>query len=248
MAVSMVARDAKIPQSADMTAPVFHQPRQTQPVSTAARIAVRRLFVNLEADAATFEAAFHRVPATLLDGSKWKGAVGSARAMDRIIRHAPRPPDYRDTKTIMWRYLKPLLSIPGDNEDNPPQRCLVMCAIIATYKKMYRTTNLFGTAWAEHSIARLCERGGPDLDILAVLFECNDNLMILGKDDGDRVYELPSLTVPAGPGFFIAYPRHVGPEHSPLCVCRTWYADEMKSGARVADAEAWRVLTALSLM
>jgi hypothetical protein len=71
--------------------------------------------------------------------------------------------------------------------------------------------------------------------------------VVLGKADGDAVYELSKIAVPSGNGYFIAYPRNVGVDRSPLCVCRTWLSDDMTSGPDVADAEAWRELTALSV-
>jgi hypothetical protein len=84
-------------------------------ISAEARGRVRQLLADVERDAAEFEGYIERLPAELLDGARWKGQVGSTRAIDRLVARMPRPPDHRQSRCVIWRYAAPLSQIPGDD-------------------------------------------------------------------------------------------------------------------------------------
>ena len=211
------------------------------PMSTEALAATRRLMTGIEADALAVEQAFAQIPVALLDGARWKGDVGSQRGIDRLIKAAPREPDYRGRRVVAWRYAAVLPAVPGD-DGRPVQRCVVIKGVIAQHKKSYRPPSLFGIAFTAHAISRLYQRAGLNIDAMAALFEGHSALATLNANEGEAVYALSEVVLPAGAGFFIGKGRIVGKERSPLLVARTWIANEMETGRRISLAESWRAL------
>jgi hypothetical protein len=100
----------------------------------------------------------------------------------------------------------------------------------------------FGIAYTVHSLGRMFDRGGPSVDATAAMLAGHDAMVALGLIEGAQVFNLSSVTLPAGGGAFLASPRRVGPAQAPLAVCRTWVgADQLRADQDAAVA-AWRHL------
>ena len=53
------------------------------------------------------------------------------------------------------------------------------------------------------------------------MFQAHGALLALPPAEGGKVFDLADLPLPGGPGAFLATPRRIGAEASPLAVCRT---------------------------
>jgi hypothetical protein len=118
------------------------------PISIQAKGQLRILWAEVEAEAAEMTAAIKRVPLKVRTPSTWKGRTGARRALERICAAMPKPPDRREPGLIVWRFLRPVPTIPiavGADPD-PPQPALVVMAIVAARRSSVCRVQPFGLA------------------------------------------------------------------------------------------------------
>jgi hypothetical protein len=182
--------------------------------------------------------------AVTLDCRKWKGPVGAARAIDRLVDAMPSPPDLREPGFVLWRYLVPVAALPvaPGAEAEAPRPGLVMMGVIAGMKKAPCRAHLFGAAFSAHSLGRLLDRTGFQSDPVKAMHAAHDALLALPAEEGNRLFDLPGFPLPAGPGAFLTTLRRVGADRSPLAVASTWISTDQTYDDQVSDLAAWQRL------
>jgi hypothetical protein len=213
-------------------------------ISNEARGRVRALMAALEVDAAKMERAAARIPAQVLNGISWKGPIGSARAIQKIVAAMPRPPDLRGPRMVAWRFLSPVGALPtGEGaEAEPPRPGVVMKALVAAHRKPGRRVEPFGFAATLHALHRLCDRSGFAVDPAAAMYAAHDALMSLQTDEGPEVFALSGFPLPTMGGFFLCRPHSVGAGDSPLATGYTWVANDQAHSDQARDVGAWQRL------
>lgn len=223
---------------------------QSLPVSAQANGLLRGLWTKLAADAAKIEAAAAKISPSLLRDMQFKGAVGRDRALGRVLQHMkPAVPFFHtDRRALAYRYLKPCDEIPPAIElppgDADRQPGILMCVVMFNGGGPRKQVRHFGACWSFHSLARVLDRSGFAACPIEEMVSGHDSLALLGPGDGQRVFEIERVAVPSTHGAFLASPRRVGADRSPLWVARTWlHADQLGADQDQAVA-AWRKLVA----
>ena len=221
--------------STEMRAMTVVSPDRGSAISTQARGVLRRLWVDLEARSAKMVSASEAVPKELLRSLKHKGAVGADRARFRIISAMPERPIHVDTRQVLWRIL-----VPHDDHIS------VEALGVGLYGSgAFRQEN-FGLSITKHALGRLLDRSRFTCDPVTAMLSAHDALLALQHDEGRRVYALPTVTLPAGDGVFLATPRTPTPENDdPFAVCRTWIASSQLWDDQEADVALWDSLRSL---
>lgn len=164
----------------------------------------------------------------------------SERALDALVARMPLAPYARARRTLVWRFLQPIEALPGALHAQPG---VVMQAIlVGALERPGLAVEPFGIAFAAHALGRLFDRGGPAVDPITAMLAAHDALVALGLIEGAQVYALPSVTLPAAGGAFLATPRRVGPTAAPLAVCRSWVSGDQLRTDQDATVAAWRGL------
>lgn len=211
------------------------------PVSAEARGRVRQFLAEVERDAAELERWVAKVPLALLDGSKWKGTTGSRRGIDRLCHQMPRPPDFRQDRVVLWRYVSPLAAIPGDDARRR-QAGVSVKAVIAMHRRPAQRGEIFGLILTEHALARALDRSAFVIDLWAAIIAAHNALLAVRVEEGRAILTLPQVELPSPHGFFLARPRTVGSAASPVAIARTWIHRDQGNDLQVSNADAWRAL------
>jgi hypothetical protein len=217
----------------------FTAPRN--PVSAEARGRVRLLWASLEADAARMEAAINRVPQKTRNPTTWKGRVGTERAIQRIVAAMPVAPELRGPQMVLWRYLAPVVALPtvDDADAEPTRPGFIVKAIIAGRRMRPCRPELFGAAFTVHAVGRLLDRSAFRADPTSAMLEAHAALAAVAPMDGDKLFDLDNLEMPAADGAFLATPCRIGPEESPLAVARTWVSTGQTHPQQDRHLAAW---------
>jgi hypothetical protein len=216
-----------------------------RPLSTEARGRLRELWVRLENDALIAERAADALPVRLLTALEKKAEVGRVRTLAHVLRAMPIRPLYSDGRSLCFRYLKPMSTVPaaagapGGVADDQP--CIVIWAVLlnaAGRPRMSREP--FGACFTRHALGRLLDRSGMRGDPIAAMFAAHDALAALPVPEGAAIFDRADFLVPAAGGCFSAAPRVIGARKSPLAVCRTWFDDDALHADQAAHVAAWR--------
>jgi hypothetical protein len=224
---------------------LMNAPFSRAPVSSEASGQLRMLLAGMEAGAAIITRAVAKIPSELFDGSRWKGRVGTARAIERICSAMPRAPDHRTDRVAIWRYLQPLVELPGADDDDQRRSGVMMFGIIAERKRRRRRIEPFGIAFTTHAIGRLIDRSNFTADPERAMFDSHDALMALPALEFDRAFNLPDIVLPAAGGMFLARSRRIGLNDAPLMVCNTWVHADQAFQTQQADLSAWATFMGL---
>jgi hypothetical protein len=217
-------------------------------VSNEARGIVRVLIAALTTDAERMTRAANKIPAEILNGSSWRGKVGAERAIERIVRGMPRPPDFRNPKLVMWLFLEPTSALPvalGGKEE-PARAGITMKALIAAHKKPGRRVSLFGFAASLHALHRCCDRSNFAVDPVKAMYSAHTALACLAPAEGAQIFELAKVVLPTPGGTFLATTTRVGIGQDPLCVAKTWIGADQTHQHQDADLSAWARLLGLT--
>jgi hypothetical protein len=210
-------------------------------ISVEARGRTRQLLRDLEASGSEMRRRLARVPGKLLCGQDWKGLTGARRAMDRIVAIVGQPPDLRNPKFLIYRFLDVIETVPGD----PPeasQRCIVVRGLVAGSKFPRQGGDLFGCAATGHAVGRLFERSGFNADPVQAILAAHDALLCLQPAEVSQIFALSEVVLPAAGGVWLARPRIVGAHASPLTICRTWVPRDQLHAQQEASLAAWAQL------
>jgi hypothetical protein len=215
-----------------------------RPVSNEARGKVRALMADLEIDAATMIRAFSKIPTRTLNCPEWKGKVGAQRAINRIIAAMPRPPDLRLERTVIWRFLRPVAVVPHDpgSQDKVDRPGLEVVGIVAAHRARPARPSSFGLAVTTHACGRLIDRSTREIDVAAAIYESHDCLLALPGIEGEAIFNLKELILPASDGMFLANPFHIAAGNVPIAVARTWVSSDMAHKRQTADLSVWHRL------
>jgi hypothetical protein len=212
------------------------------PVSAEARGRTRAMCATLDATAARIASAIARLPPGGTNPACWKGRVGTARAIDKITRAMPVPPDLYDATMAVWRYLRPVPALPSADPDEPPRPGVVMMVVIAGRRGRLVRCETFGAAFTLHAVGRLLDRSGFQADPVAAMLEAHAALAAVPPQDGERLFDLRAAELPAAGGAFLASPGRFGPDAAPLAIARTWVAGSQTFPQQDRHLAAWRTL------
>jgi hypothetical protein len=220
-----------------MTVPILRPP-----VSNEARGRLRPLLAALEAKAARIASAVARLPPGLKNEALLKGQVGSARAISKIVDAIPAAPDWREPTMALWRFLKPVPSLPSADPNEPPRPGVVVMAVIAKRRGRPIRCESFGVAFTAHALGRLLDRSGFQADPVTAMLQAHDALCQLPTEAGAALFDLDRAELPAAGGAFLSLPGRFGQAEAPIAVCRTWVAGDMLLGTQNITMARWRDL------
>ncbi len=209
-------------------------------ISPEARGRIRLLISHLETQSRAINRGFSQIPAAYLNCPRWKGKTGATRAIEKIARAMPIPPDLRSSDGILWRWLQPVAQLLVDDEIPCPG--IMVMTIFAGRKRKACTIETFGAGFTLHAIGRLLDRSGFKADPVAAMCESHNALVALSSVEGRQFFALASAELPAGGGAFLATPHHLGSNEAPVAICKTWVSGGQTFPDQDANLAAWHTL------
>jgi hypothetical protein len=205
------------------------------PISAEAKGRLRQMWADLSAEAALVQQAVQNVPPAMSAAAVRKG-VGSTSAMMRVKTHIPLPMLTHARQRCVWRFLQP----------NPekPRSIMTKAVLLGAAGRQPLVIEDFGLLVAHHAIARLYDETAGRADLVAAVLEAHDYLCTLPPIEGERVFSLRNIVLPAGPGAFLVEPRARDENGAPLAVAKTWISSDQLHAAQARDIVAWREFVA----
>jgi hypothetical protein len=213
------------------------------PISSEARGRIRMLLGALEADAKHITTALGKLPLTVRNPSCWQGKIGAERAIEKLARALPIKPEIRNASGACWRFLQPVAELPGvaEQEGGSPRAGVVVTAILAARRGGLIRAQSFGAGFTVHALGRLLDRSNFKADPAAAMLESHAALAALDPAEGRRVFELPTIELPAWSGAFLASPARCA-DGAPIWLSLTWVAGSQTYPQQDRHLEAWRTL------
>jgi hypothetical protein len=146
----------------------------------------------------------------------------------------------------VWRFLQPVDALPilGDRENEAPRAGIVVMGMVATRPGRLVRAQTFGIGFSLHALGRLLDRSAFRADPIAAMLEAHNAVAALNLEDGERVFGLAAVELPAAAGAFLATPCRFGSDSIPMAVARTWIAGGQTFPQQDQHLEAWRRLLA----
>ena len=201
------------------------------PISNSARGQLRQLWRSLRTDADLVIGVATSLPAPMVQAALRKG-VGASKAMGRILDRMP-PPIQCSPRQAVWRLLIPA------GEDEPPS-IAVQAILLGARNRPAICIEPFGLLVTRHALARIIDRSGGTVDPVAATIEAHNRLLALSPEDGEKLFQLQQLLLPAGPGVFLVSPRPRSGHEGPSAICKTWVSNDHLWDNQSRDVAAWR--------
>jgi hypothetical protein len=157
----------------------------------------------------------------------------------------PFPPFHDVAGALCWRFLKPLPTVPPARGAAPDvldkQPCVAARGVMCNSAGRRISVEPFGACFTAHALGRLLDRSGFAADPVAAMWQCHDQLILLGGQEGAQLFALDSVLVPAfNGGAFLCSPRTVGQSDAPMMVCRTWLSGDQLRTGQAANVHLWQ--------
>ena len=186
------------------------------PTSVEARGRLRILRTALDAGTKALVASSEAVPRDMLRAVRHKTNKGRAAAMMQILRLMPEAPLHTEKRAALWRMFVP----DGD-------AIVVEALAFGAFGTGGWTRRHFGLRFEFHSLARLLDRSGFKVEPLAAMAQAHNALLALTPSEGDAAFALADITLPGGPGVFLATPDPRGLDSDePRARVKTWLSSE----------------------
>ena len=209
--------------------------RTTTPISTAARIRLRGLWAAVGVDAARVERAVAETPPELLRDIRRCFTKGAQRAVERLHRRLSIERVHTAPRAAVWRFLRP------GPADEPPA-VQVAAVILDVAARPALQIEPFGFAASHHALGRLLDRSGGTADPAAAVLEAHSALLRLQADEGERLFQLPQIVLPAAGGLLLASPR----PGAIRAVALTWIDRDQLGADQERAAADWSELLRLA--
>jgi hypothetical protein len=200
------------------------------PISAQARGALRVLWSDLARKAALVRQAVAAVPPAMAAAAVRKG-VGSTSAMMRVAARIPLPILTHARQRCVWRFLEP-------HPEEPPA-LTVMAVLAGAADRPALVIESFGMAASRHALARLFDETAGQADLVAAIIEGHNYLCALPPIEGEKVFALRNVTLPAADGAFLLEGRGRDASGLPMVFCKTWVSRDQFHFGQECDHAAW---------
>lgn len=164
--------------------------------------------------------------------------VGATAALNRVCNRLPMPPVSRAPRRAVWRFLQPL-------QGPEPPAIAVRAALLGAENRPPLTIENFGMLVTRHALARLFDQfNGTDL--CGAIIEAHNALLTLPPQEGEELFALNNIVLPAGPGAFLVEPRARLGTDAPMAVCKTWLSNDQLREHQLRDLATWSEFVASS--
>ena len=185
------------------------------PVSREAHGRIRLLHRALAADADRIADAIEALPPAMVRAALSK-EIRSRAALRHVIQRMPASLVWQAPRQAGWRFLAPV------EPDDVEMRVVLLGAV----NRPSVCVESFGLRFSRHALGRLLDRTSLRADPIAAMLGAHDHLLGLDPREGNRIFELPKILIPAAQGAFVAEPSARSGNNPPLASCRTWISSD----------------------
>jgi hypothetical protein len=201
---------------------------------------VRLLLGELRAEADRVTAAAAELPPAMVAAALGRSIIGSRQALRHVAKRIPIPPMMLGVRMGIWRFLQP-----GPVPGRPDQSAVVVRALLlGADKRPALTIEPFGLCFLEHALGRLFDQSSGPLDATRVMLEAHGALLALTPSEGDRVYELGRIMVPAAGGAFLVRPQVPTGDDPPMATAVSWISRDQAWDDQDAILDRWDAVLA----